>query len=89
MRALFCCSGLLVRQAGVYYPVRQALLSYIYQGITKFGFSQTASTEHKRLALDLIETVIKWDRRFLAEQQVAQVRCVTHYCRPSSRSSHC
>ena len=52
---------LLVKHYKVYYPVRHGLIQYIVQSVTRLGFGATATTEQKRLAVDLCEIAIKWE----------------------------
>uniref|UniRef100_T1JAK1 Transformation/transcription domain-associated protein n=1 Tax=Strigamia maritima TaxID=126957 RepID=T1JAK1_STRMM len=52
---------LLVRHYKVYFPVRHHLLQHMVNSMTKLGFLQNASIEHRKLAIDLAEVIIKWE----------------------------
>ena len=52
---------LLVRHYKVYYPVRHHLVQYMVTSIQRLGFTPTATLEHKKLAVDLAEVVLKWE----------------------------
>ena len=62
---------LLVKHYKVYYPVRHSLIQHIVQSITRLGFAPTATTEHKRLAVDLCEIAIKWEVQRVKEETEA------------------
>jgi transformation/transcription domain-associated protein len=52
---------LLVRHYKVYYPVRHHLVQYMVNSIQRLGFTPTATLEHKKLAVELAEVVLKWE----------------------------
>ena len=60
---------LVVKHYKVYYPVRHSLISHIVQNITRLGFLATATTEQKRLAVDLCEIAIKWEIQRVCEER--------------------
>uniref|UniRef100_A0A1I8HGE9 PI3K/PI4K catalytic domain-containing protein n=1 Tax=Macrostomum lignano TaxID=282301 RepID=A0A1I8HGE9_9PLAT len=62
--------SLIVRHHDVYYAIRHSLMTNILQGLSKFGLaSNNVSAEHRKLALELIETVMKWDLRQRTEAE--------------------
>ncbi|XP_028033958.1 transcription-associated protein 1 isoform X2 [Bombyx mandarina] len=61
VQQLFHILQLVVRHYKVYYPVRHALVGHMVGAMQRLGFSATASLEHRRLAVDLAEVVLKWD----------------------------
>lgn len=58
---------LVVKHCKVYYPVRHHLIQHIVSSIQRMGFTATATVEQKRLAVDLCETVIKWEMHRIKE----------------------
>lgn len=51
----------------VYYPVRHHLIQHMIGSIQRLGFSPAASLEHRKLAVELAEVVIKWDLQRIRE----------------------
>lgn len=45
----------------VYYPVRHHLVQHMVGSIQRLGFSPTATLEHRKLAVELAEVIIKWE----------------------------
>ncbi|KAG8178737.1 hypothetical protein JTE90_027055 [Oedothorax gibbosus] len=52
---------LLVRHYKVYYPVRHHLISHMVSSVQRLVFTPNATIEHKRLAVDLAEVIIRWE----------------------------
>ncbi|XP_055874365.1 transformation/transcription domain-associated protein-like isoform X5 [Biomphalaria glabrata] len=52
---------LVVRHYKVYYPVRHSLLQHMVSSLQRLGFSLSASLEHRKLAVDLADIIIKWE----------------------------
>lgn len=61
MQQLFHILQLVVRHYKVYYPVRHHLVQHMVNSIQRLGFSPTATIEHRRLAVELAEVIIKWE----------------------------
>lgn len=61
MQQLFHILQLVVRHYRVYYPVRHHLVQHIVNSIQRLGFSPTATIEHRKLAVELAEVIIKWE----------------------------
>lgn len=61
MQQLFHILQLVVRHYKVYYPVRHHLVQHIVNSIQRLGFSPSATIEHRRLAVELAEVIIKWE----------------------------
>lgn len=61
MQQLFHILQLVVRHYKVYYPVRHHLVQHIVNSIQRLGFSPNATIEHRRLAVELAEVIIKWE----------------------------
>lgn len=57
---LFHILYLVVKHSKVYYPVRHHLIQHMIQSIQKIGFSP-ASYDHRKLAIELAEVIIKWE----------------------------
>ncbi|KAI0213609.1 Transformation/transcription domain-associated protein [Lamellibrachia satsuma] len=60
---------LLVRHYKVYYPVRHHLIQHMVSSIHRLGFTPSATMEHRKLAVDLAEVVIKWELQRTKEDQ--------------------
>ena len=63
---------LLVRHFRVYYPVRNHLIQHMVTSIQRLGYTPNASIDHKKIAVDLAEVIIRWEvqRHREAEQNV-------------------
>jgi len=59
---------LLVRHYKVYYPVRHHLVQYMVSSIQRLGFTPTATLEHKKLAVELAEVVLKWELQRMKDE---------------------
>ncbi|XP_064648217.1 transformation/transcription domain-associated protein-like isoform X2 [Lineus longissimus] len=66
---------LLVRHHKVYYPVRHHLIQHIVNSVQKLGFTPNVSgtIEHRKLAVDLADVIIKWELQRVKEDQDAEV----------------
>ncbi|RUS77842.1 hypothetical protein EGW08_014394 [Elysia chlorotica] len=64
---------LVVRHYKVYYPVRHSLLQHMVNSLQKLGFSLNASSEHRKLSVDLADIIIKWELMRLKEEQESSV----------------
>ncbi|XP_011636974.1 transformation/transcription domain-associated protein [Pogonomyrmex barbatus] len=62
---------LVVRHYKVYYPVRHHLVQHIVNSIQRIGCTQTATVEHRRLALELAEVIVKWELYRIKEEAEA------------------
>ncbi|XP_065923524.1 transformation/transcription domain-associated protein isoform X7 [Magallana gigas] len=64
---------LVVRHYKVYYPVRHHLIPHMVNSLQRLGFTSSATIEHRKLAVDLAEVVIKWEvQRVKEEQEVTE-----------------
>ncbi|XP_057664226.1 transcription-associated protein 1 [Diorhabda carinulata] len=61
MQQLFHILQLVVKHYKVYYPVRHNLVQHMVSSIQRLGFSPTATLEHRKLAVELAEVIIKWE----------------------------
>ncbi|XP_064456550.1 transformation/transcription domain-associated protein-like isoform X2 [Ornithodoros turicata] len=52
---------LLHRHYKVYYSVRHHLVQHMVSSVQRLGFTPNANLEHKKLAVDLAEVVIRWE----------------------------
>ncbi|XP_025986851.1 transformation/transcription domain-associated protein [Solenopsis invicta] len=59
---------LVVRHYKVYYPVRHHLVQHIVNSIQRIGCTPTATIEHRRLAVELAEVIIKWELYRIKEE---------------------
>lgn len=60
---------LLVRHYKVYYPVRHHLIAHMVTSMQRLGFTTTAQIEHRKLAVELAEVVLKWELQRIKEDQ--------------------
>ncbi|XP_052799623.1 transformation/transcription domain-associated protein-like isoform X2 [Mya arenaria] len=60
---------LVVRHFKVYYPVRHHLIQHMVSSLQRLGFTQNATIEHRKLAVDLAEVIIKWEVQRIKEDQ--------------------
>lgn len=60
---------LLVRHFRVYYPVRHHLIQHMVTSVQRLGFTPNASIEHKKIAVDLAEVIIRWEVQRIKESQ--------------------
>ncbi|XP_053373271.1 transformation/transcription domain-associated protein-like isoform X1 [Mercenaria mercenaria] len=58
---------LVVRHFKVYYPVRHHLIQHMVNSLQRLGFTQSATIEHRKLAVDLAEVIIKWEIQRIKE----------------------
>ncbi|XP_048580263.1 transformation/transcription domain-associated protein isoform X2 [Nematostella vectensis] len=64
---------LLVRHYRVYYPVRIHLIQHMVSAMQRLGFTASATIDHRKLAVDLAEVIIKWElQRIKSEQEKQQ-----------------
>ncbi|CAH1788418.1 unnamed protein product [Owenia fusiformis] len=59
---------LLVRHYKVYYPVRHHLIQHMVGSIQRLGFTPSATMEHRKLAVDQAEVIIKWEVQRVKEE---------------------
>ncbi|VDD83203.1 unnamed protein product [Mesocestoides corti] len=59
--------SLIVRHADLFYPVRQSILNLIIIVISRLS-SQQLPIDQRRLILDVIEVIVRWDQRSGSEQ---------------------
>ncbi|RMX56332.1 hypothetical protein pdam_00004482 [Pocillopora damicornis] len=60
---------LLVRHYRVYYPVRIHLIQHMVSAMQRLGFTTSASIEHRKLAVDLAEVILKWELQRIKDDQ--------------------
>ncbi|XP_034140404.1 transcription-associated protein 1 isoform X2 [Drosophila guanche] len=69
MQQLFHILQLIIRHYKVYFPVRHQLVQHLINYMQRLGFPATASIEHKKLAVDLAEVIIKWELHRIKEDE--------------------
>ncbi|PSN44253.1 Transcription-associated protein 1 [Blattella germanica] len=72
MQQLFHILQLVVRHYKVYYPVRHHLVQHMVNSIQRLGFSPTATIEHRKLAVELAEVIIKWELQRIKDESENQ-----------------
>lgn len=60
--------SIVVRHQSIYFPVRYTLANLMIQSAQRIAGQQSNSVEHKKLAIDIIEVIIKWELRKHNEQ---------------------
>ena len=71
---LFVFSTLLVRHYKVYYPVRHHLIQTMVYSIQRLGSTPSSTIEHRKLVVDLVEVIIKWEvQRIKEDDTVVEV----------------
>nr|XP_022907724.1 transformation/transcription domain-associated protein [Onthophagus taurus] len=73
IQQLYHILQLVVKHYKVYYPVRHHLVQHMINSLQRMGFSPTASMEHKRLAVELAEVIIKWELNGIKEEETSQI----------------
>ncbi|XP_049942725.1 transformation/transcription domain-associated protein [Schistocerca serialis cubense] len=68
MQQLFHILQLVVRHYKVYYPVRHHLVQHMVNAMQRLGFSPNSSIEHRRLAVELADVIIKWDLQRIKDE---------------------
>ena len=64
---------LLIKNYKVYYPVRHHLIQHMVNSVQRLGFTSNASVDHRKIAVDLAEVIIRWEVQRIKEvQQQAQ-----------------
>ncbi|XP_076468689.1 transformation/transcription domain-associated protein-like isoform X2 [Babylonia areolata] len=53
--------SLVVRHHRIYYPVRHSLIQHMISSLNRLGFSQSSSIDQRKLAVDLVDVIIKWE----------------------------
>ncbi|KAK7109588.1 transformation/transcription domain-associated protein-like isoform X2 [Littorina saxatilis] len=60
--------SLVVRHYRIYYPVRHSLIQHMISSLNRLGFSQSSSMEHRKLAVDLVDVIIKWELQRIKDE---------------------
>lgn len=81
MQQLFHILQLVVKHYKVYYSVRHHLIQHMVNSISRLGFSPTASLDHRKLAVELAEVIIKWELYGIKEEgeNAAEVSFTYYY----------
>lgn len=56
--------------------MRHHLVQHMVNSIQRLGFSPTATLEHRKLAVELAEVIIKWELHGIKEETDGEVRMV-------------
>ncbi|XP_071454988.1 transformation/transcription domain-associated protein [Hetaerina americana] len=84
---LFHILQLVVRHYKVYYPVRHHLVQHMVASIQRLGFSPSGSLEHRKLAVELAEVIVKWElQRIKDETMTTTATTVTASASPCEAS---
>ena len=60
---------LLVRHPDLFYPCKGHFIHQIVTSLSRVGFSNNCPIENKKLAIDLVELIINWEKKRLSIQQ--------------------
>lgn len=82
----------------VYYPVRHDLVQHMVSSIQRLGFSPTSGMDHRKLAVELVEVIIKWALCGIKEENVSpdvnsflsssSLLRELVFCRPKTQTEH-
>ena len=61
-----------MRHHDVYYPVRMDLVQHMINSMQRLGFTQSATIEHRKLAVDLAEVICEWEKRRYKEEETTE-----------------
>nr|XP_039255466.1 transformation/transcription domain-associated protein-like [Styela clava] len=61
---------LIVRHCMVYYPVNNGLIQQMVASMQRLGLAPNINAEHRRLAVDVAEVLLKWELRRLQESGI-------------------
>ncbi len=61
---------LLIRNRDIFYSARAQFIPQMVNSLTKLGLPNTRPVDNKRIALDLADLVISWDRRCVRDLEV-------------------
>jgi len=64
----------LVRQADLFYDHRDLYVPHFINSLPRLAFVQNANHETKSLAIDMVETIYKWEQRRLQEMQAENAK---------------
>jgi transformation/transcription domain-associated protein len=67
-----CWFRLHVSVIQVYYPVRHHLVQHMVNSIQRLGFSPTGTIDHRKLAVELSEVIIKWELQRIKDESDTQ-----------------
>ena len=62
---------LLVNNADLFYPYREMFVPIITMSLQRLAFFQGATPELKKLSVDIVETIFRWERRRMAAKEEA------------------
>ena len=63
--------ALLVRYPDLFFESRELFVPHVVASLNKLGFTSSANTESKRLAVDLVELLVRWEADATQEQEEA------------------
>lgn len=63
---------LLIKNYKVYYPVRHHLIQHMVNSVQRLGLTNNASAEHRKIAVDLAEVIIRWEVQHIKEKALEQ-----------------
>jgi transformation/transcription domain-associated protein len=62
---------LLVNHPDIFYPYRELYVPHVANSLNKLAFVQAASPELKKLSVDIVELIFKWEKRRMAARDEA------------------
>ncbi|XP_025424212.1 transformation/transcription domain-associated protein [Sipha flava] len=72
MQQLFHVLHLVVRHYNVYYPIRHRLIQHMLNAMQRLGFMSSATFEHKKLAVEMAEVIIKWELQRIRDENATE-----------------
>ncbi|XP_071811547.1 transformation/transcription domain-associated protein-like isoform X3 [Apostichopus japonicus] len=79
---------LINRHYKVYYPVRHHLIQTIVYSIQRLGYTQNSSMEHRKLVVDLVEVIIKWELQRIKDEEQSNTEAGSGGEPDSKRARH-
>lgn len=72
MHQLLHILQLIIRHYKIYYPVRHHLIQHMISSMHRLGFSMNGQLEHRKVAIELAEIIIKWELLRIRDESLAE-----------------
>lgn len=60
-----------MRHYKIYYPVRMDMVQHMINSMQRLGFTPSATIEHRKLAVDLAEVIVEWEKQRYKDEEGA------------------
>ncbi|KAF7489783.1 Transformation/transcription domain-associated protein [Sarcoptes scabiei] len=61
---------IIIRYYRIFYPTRHNYIQYMISSIQRLAFSANGTFDHRKMALDLIEVIIRWEHERISSEQM-------------------